>query len=207
MELKELLGEELFEQVQEKVKEAEGDIKLMVNDGNFVPRDRLNEKNEELEQLKEQLKERDNQIEQLKKDTNASEELQQKIEELQEQNKQTQEELEQKLQQQKLDAEVEKTLLKKNARNPQAVKALLDLENVKVDGDEVKGLDPQIEQLMESDPYLFETEGDGKAKSGGSDGFKGDGRQPLTREAIEQMSEEEIIEREDEINDFLENHG
>ena len=210
MELKELLGEELFQQVEEKIDDG---VELFIaseNDGDYIPRQdfnkRISSKDTEIDNLKSQLTERDNQIDQLKKDTNASEELQQKIEELQEQNKQTQQELETKLSQQRLESEVEKALLKNNARNPQAVKALLDLETVKVDGEEVKGLEQQLEQLQESDPYLFE-EGNGRSNSGGSDGFTGDGKTPLTREAIEQMSHEEIIEREDEVNKFLENHG
>ncbi len=198
-DLKELLGEELFDQVQEAL---DDDTQLIVNDGDYIPRERLNEKNEKIEALESQLEERDSQIDQLKKDTNASEELQQKIEELQEQNEKTQQELEQKLEQQRLESGVEKALLRNNARNPQAVKALLDLDSVKVDEDEVKGLEPQLKELRESDPYLFE--GDGSS-SGGDEGFSGDDGSPLTKEMIDNMSEKEINERWDEIETFLEN--
>lgn len=166
MDLKELLGEELYEQVQEKIEEQDDDVKLIVNDGSFIPRDRLNSKNEEIEALKEQLEERDKQIEQLKEDSQTSDELQQKIEDLQEKNQETREELEAKLQQQQLDSEVEKSLLKAKARNPKAVKALLDFESVELDEDGVKGLNDQLEDLKENEPYLFEQEEEKSSKAG-----------------------------------------
>jgi len=166
MDLKELLGEELYEQVQGKIEEQDDDVKLIVNDGNYVPRDRLNSKNEEIEALEEQLEERDKQIDQLKEDSQASDELQEKIKELQKKNKETREELETKLHQQRLDSEVEKSLLKAKARNPKAVKALLDFESVELDDDEVKGLDDQLEDLQENEPYLFEQEEEKSSKAG-----------------------------------------
>ena len=166
MELKELLGDELYAQVQEKIEEQDDDVKLIVNDGSYVPRDRLNSKNEEIEALKEQLEERDTQIDQLKEDSQASDELQEKIEQLQKKNKETREELETKLHQQRLDSEVEKSLLKAKARNPKAVKALLDFESVEIDEGGVKGLNDQLEDLQESDPYLFEQEEEKSSRAG-----------------------------------------
>jgi len=202
MDLKELLGEELFEQVQAKAQES--DVKLMVNDGSYIPRERLNAKSEEIDNLKSQLDQRDKQIGDLKKSGDASEELKSKISELEEQNKQTQQELETKLHQQRLDAEVEKELLKNNARNPKAVKALLELDKVDVGDEGVKGLSEQLEKLRESEPYLFE--GESKTPKGGDGGFAGDTSAPLTREAIEQMSNEEINSRWEEVQKVLSNN-
>lgn len=203
MDLKELLGEELFQQVNEKIETAEDDVKLMVNDGSYVPRERLNDKNDKIELLEQQIKERDNQIEQLKNDTQTSEELQQKIEELQEKNEQTQKELEEKLQQQTLESEIDKALLKNNARNPQAVKALLDMEEVKLTDDGgVKGLDNQLEKLQEEESYLFAEEG-GPA---GGDEFKGgSGSGGLTMRDIDRMNEDEINENWEEVQKVLQN--
>ena len=164
MSVKELLGEELFEKVQEKLDE---DTELIVNDGSYVPRDTYNSDKEKLktekEALQQQLQERDQQIEQLKNDTQASKELQEKIEELQEKNEQTKEEMQEKLQQTRLESEIEKKLLKEKARNPQAVKALIDMEEIELEDGEVKGLDDQLENIKESDDYLF-----------GETGLKGD---------------------------------
>jgi len=202
MDLKELLGKELYEQVEEKLAE-QGDVKLIVNDGDYIPRERLNAKNEELEALQEQLKNRDQQIEQLKGDSQASDELKQRIEELQGENKQTQTELTQKLEQQRKDAAVDKALLQKRARNPKAAKALLDLEKVEVgEGEQVKNLDTQIENLKKEEPYLFE--GGEKPSRGGSSGFSGGQSGGLTHEQLEQMTEKEINENWDAVKGLLE---
>ena len=199
-DLKELLGEELAEQVNEQL---DDDTDLIVNDGSYIPRERLNDKQDKIEMLEEQLEERDNQIEQLKEDTNATEELQNKIEELQEKNEQTEQELQEQLQQQRLESEVEKALLKNNARNPQAVKALLDNESIELTDDGVKGLDEQLENLQETDGYLFEDDSGG-SKAG--DDFKGDsGTGQLTEAEIDNMTEEEINENWEEVQKVLEN--
>src|SRR5699024_11192410 len=59
----------------------------------------------------------------------------------------------------KLNYELDQSLILNKARNPRAVRALLDTETVKFD-DEGKliGLSEQLESLKESDPYLFASE-------------------------------------------------
>lgn len=42
------------------------------------------------------------------------------------------------------------------AKNPKLVKAALDMEKIKLDGDKLLGLSDQIEALKTSDPYLFD---------------------------------------------------
>ena len=186
MDLKKLLGEELFNQVQAKLKEAEGDVKLLVNDGNYIPRERLNEKTEkitllegQLEESKNQLAERDNQLEQLKNDSQASEQLKARITELESQNKKTKkeyearinqqdEEFQTKLEQQKFDSALELALRDAEAKNPKAVKALLDTEKIKLDGDKLLGFEDQLKALKENDSYLFGQEKiQGKPPTGG----------------------------------------
>src|SRR5690606_24948682 len=73
-------------------------------------------------------------------------------------NKQIQQEYEQKMQKQAFDFALERALVSAKARNPKAVKALLDTEAIKLDGDKLLGLEEQLEKLKESDPYLFEEE-------------------------------------------------
>lgn len=46
----------------------------------------------------------------------------------------------------------------KKAKNPKAVKALLNMDSIKLDGDKLTGLDDQLEALLKSDSYLFEGE-------------------------------------------------
>lgn len=167
MSLEKLLGKELFNQVNEKLGE---DQKLIVNDGQYIPKETFDEKVKKVNALEEQIEQRDSQIEQLKEDTNASKELKAKIEELQEKNEQTQTELQEKLKQQKLESEIDKALLKNKARNPKAVKALLEMDKVEVTDEGVNGLNEQLESIKENDDYLFEKEEEKPTKTAGTFG-------------------------------------
>jgi len=177
MDLKELLGEELFEQVNTKLKEVDDkDVELFIaseNDGDFVRRNRLNEESDKVKELRSQLQDYDTQIEDLKKHADASSELQDKIKEIQDAKKEEVETLNNKLRQKTLDNEVEKELIKRKARNPKAVKALLDNDTIKLEEDDsIIGLSEQLDKLQESDDYLFESD-DKKKKKAGEDFSKG----------------------------------
>ncbi|WP_199775443.1 phage scaffolding protein, partial [Microbulbifer pacificus] len=43
-------------------------------------------------------------------------------------------------------------------KNVKAIKALLDMDTIKLDGDALKGLDEQLNSLKENESYLFEQE-------------------------------------------------
>ena len=147
-QLKELgLDEEIAKKVLEAHKEAIKD--------NYVPIARFNEVNEEKKELKNQLKDRDKQLQELKVKAAGNEELTAKITELEELNKQTKEEYENKIAALRKETTIELALKDAKARNIKAVKALLDLDKVSLDGDNLLGLEEQLEGLKESDPYLF----------------------------------------------------
>ena len=55
-----------------------------------------------------------------------------------------------------VDGIVERTLMTFKAKNGKAVRALLDLEDVKLKDGTIKGLDDQLTKLKGSDPYLFD---------------------------------------------------
>jgi len=174
MDLKKLLGEELFEQVEAKLKEVDDkDVELFIaseNDGDFVRRNRLNEESDKVKELRSQLQDYDTQIEDLKKHADASSELQDKIKEIQDAKKEEVESLNNKLRQKTLDNEVEKELIKRKARNPKAVKALLDNDTIKLEEDDsIIGLSEQLDKLQESDDYLFESDEAKKKKKAGED--------------------------------------
>ena len=171
MDLKKLLGEELFEQVEAKLKEVDDkDVELFIaseNDGDFVRRNRLNEESDKVKELRSQLQDYDTQIEELKKHADASSELQDKIKEIQDAKKEEVESLNNKLRQKTLDNELEKELIKRKARNPKAVKALLDNDTIKLEEDDsIIGLSEQLDKLQESDDYLFESDDKKKKKAG-----------------------------------------
>ncbi len=57
----------------------------------------------------------------------------------------------------KLNSALDLALINAGARNVKASKALLNLENVKLDGETLIGLNEQLEELKKSDAYLFNT--------------------------------------------------
>ena len=161
--LKELLGELYTGEIAKLI----GDKELaVVNDGSWIPRAKLNEVSNEVKELKKQLEDRDKQLKDLEGKAAGNEELKAALQEAQEANKTAAEEWEAKTAKMQLDFAVERALAKAKARNPKAVKALLDMEVVKLDGEQVLGLEEQLKKLKESDAYLFgET---GKVGSGTS---------------------------------------
>lgn len=56
----------------------------------------------------------------------------------------------------KLETALDMALVGNKARNSKAVKALLNLDEIKLDGDKLIGLDSQLEKLKTESDYLFE---------------------------------------------------
>jgi hypothetical protein len=121
----------------------------------FIPKDKYNEAAEAKKKLEADLAARDTQLEELKKAAGTSEELKKQIETLQAENKKASEEWQAKMAQMQLDFAIEKALAAAKAKNAKAVKALLDMEKVKLDGEQLLGLDDQLKAIQQSDPYLF----------------------------------------------------
>lgn len=125
------------------------------SDKEKVPRSRLNDKIAEVKELEKQLKDRDTQLEDLSKKAAGNEDLIKQINDLQDANKQTAADYQAKLDKQAFDFSLEKALADAKAKNPKAVKALLNAEAIKLDGDKLLGLEEQLKALQESDSYLF----------------------------------------------------
>ena len=121
----------------------------------FIPKDKYNEAAEAKKKLEADIDERDKQLEQLKNAAGNSEELKAQIEQLQAENQKAAEEWQAKMAQMQLDFALERALAAAKAKNAKAVKALLDLEKVKLDGEQLLGLDDQLKAIQQSDAYLF----------------------------------------------------
>jgi hypothetical protein len=177
MDLKELLGEELYGQVMTKA----GENKIaIVSDGNWFPKEKFDDVNNSNKDLKAQLKDRDKQLADLGDKAKGNEDLTKQIADLTEANKKAAADYEAKLQGQAFDFALKSALTGAKAKNPKAVEALLNRENLKLDGEKLVGLDDQLKTIQESDPYLFDIEEEkggprfttGQHKSGGtSDSF------------------------------------
>lgn len=110
----------------------------------------------EIEGLTGQVKDRDKQLEDLKKSAGDNAELQKQIEQLQSDNATAKANHESEMNQLKVQYAVEKALTSANAKNIKAVKALLDLDDAKLDKDgNVKGLQDQIDKLVSGEDTKF----------------------------------------------------
>lgn len=163
MTLEQLMEMGLDEETAKKVLKAYQDS---LKD-RYIPIERFNEVNEEKKELKIQIEDRDKQLKELKIKAVGNEELTTKITELETLNNQTKEEYETKIAALRKETSIELKLKDEKAKNIKAVKALLDLEKVSLDGDNLIGLDEQLKALKEKESYLF-----------GEDSIKGRGVNP-----------------------------
>lgn len=167
--LKTILGEAYTEDIDKKVSAEVGK--------EFVARTDFNTLNETKKTLEQTIKDRDKQLDDLKKVDAAG--LQAEITKLQDENKTAAEKHEQELGAVKLNAALDTAILKAKGKNARAIKALIDVEKLKLKDDgAVEGLD--LEALKTSDPYLFEitkTTQQGTGSTGGA-GDQGSSEDP-----------------------------
>lgn len=117
----------------------------------FIPKSRFDEVNTTKKQLEKDLKDRDVQLENLKNSSGDVETMKQTIENLQRDNKVAKDNFEAELAKFKLESAIDTTLLGSNAINTRAVKALLDMDKIKLDGDVLIGISEQIEALKNAE--------------------------------------------------------
>lgn len=157
--LSEILGEH-FKQIPEDLQKKYKDIDL-VDSSNYVEKTELETANNSIKEYKKQLKDRDKQLIDLKDKAKDSEELSQEIEKLKADNEKTTKDYEAKLNQINFDTKFDKVIAEYKAKNPKALRALLDMDKVKLVDDTFIGLEEQVKALKESDAYLFEQESTG----------------------------------------------
>lgn len=159
--LNEIIGEDAFKALPDGVKNKYKDIDFVDSTG-YVEKSELDTANNSIRDYKKQLKDRDTQLETLNDKAKGNEDLTAEIERLKKENKNTTKDYEAKLEKINFDTKLDKALASAKAKNPKTVKALLNIENLKLDGDDIIGLKEQLEGLKESDGYLFDedTKGD-----------------------------------------------
>ncbi|MCW6112447.1 phage scaffolding protein [Clostridium sporogenes] len=127
--------------------------------------ERYNKLKEQKVALDEQIKTANATIEDLKKNNTDNETLQSKIGEYESKVS----DYEKQIQDMQFNYAIDGALKNANVKNTKAVKALLNLQNVKLDGESIMGLNDQLEALKKSDSYLFDATisgnepGDGKS--------------------------------------------
>lgn len=130
--------------------------KVMGKYENMIPKSRLDEETQAKKDLEVQLKERDKQLEELSKNNADNEALKKQIVDLQAANSAKEKEYQENLTKLKLDNALELALTNAGSKNNKAVKALLNMENIKLDNDKLFGFDEQLAELKKSNDFLFE---------------------------------------------------
>lgn len=145
MELIDVLGADLYNQVTEKLKGHENDFKLAnLADGKYVSKAKydadLQAKDTRITELADQVKEYDGvDIKKLQSDVAGWE-------------KKYHDDIEA----ERVASAVQLAIAKSGARSDKAVFGMLDLDKVTIDDDgKIKGLDDQIETLKKDDAFLF----------------------------------------------------
>lgn len=204
MDLKELLGEELYNQVVAKL----GDKHkiAIVSDGNWIPKDKFNEVNEAKKQAEEALKERDKQLADLKKAAEGNEELKKQIEQLQIENKTKEQEYQTKLRDMAVTTAI-KLAVAGQVHDPDLVAGLLDKSKIEIDenGTIKAGLDDQIKALRQSKAFLFVEKQDkgpqfkGATPAEGRDPASGGIKNPWSREHFNLTEQGRILRENPEL--------
>ena len=114
----------------------------------------------ELKTANATIADRDNQLKELKDSVKDNEDLTAKIAELEKQNKDEAKNHKAEIESLKINNAIDKALATFKAKTPKAVKAMLDMENIKLDEDgNITGIDEQVKAIAEAEDtkYLFDS--------------------------------------------------
>jgi hypothetical protein len=154
-DLRSLLGEELFKQVDAALKDKDVVIELQEN---HIPKTRFDEVSTQAKDHKARADKFETDLTAALKAAKSQEELTAKIAELTASNEKTKTEYETRIAERERDYLLQDSLKTAKAKNPKAVHALLDHSKIVIKDGKLDGLDPQIEALKKSDAYLFDIE-------------------------------------------------
>jgi hypothetical protein len=154
LKLKELLGEELVKKLETKLK----DVKIgIVNDGSWVPKEKFDNKTEELKLTKQQVdqyKENSSKVETLLKDNEA---LKTQYNELKTTHETVLTEKDKEISYITKKSVLSKALKENGARYDDLLMSKIDLESVNIENETIKGLDELINPLKEKYSDMFES--------------------------------------------------
>lgn len=127
----------------------------------------LEDLKKEKTKLEESIKDRDKQLKELKDSAGDNEELKKKIDELQTSNKEAAEAHKKEIAALNKTHKVEAAISAARGKNIKAIMPFLDMDKVSLDGDNLIGLNEQLEELKKADDtkFLFN---DGKTKMKGA---------------------------------------
>jgi hypothetical protein len=174
-DIKELLGEQLFNQVMSKLDGKE----LIINDGSYVPRSRLNEVNGKATALQSKVESYEKQIQDTQALLKGSEELKGQYAQLQEKYKSDLSAKDKDIANIYKKSMVKEALIKEGAKHVDLLMAQVNLDSLSVDNGNLIGGQDVIGKLKTDYKDLFvqsKTEGtqsgDGNTNTGGTTGTK-----------------------------------
>lgn len=174
-----------MKKIIDKLKELgmnEEDIKTLIDEekANYVLKTDYDVLKGQVQVHEDKAKELNKTIKTLQKDVDANEALKLKLEDLE--NSLTAKDKE--IEKVKFDFKLEAKMKEIGAKNAKAIKALIDMEQVKLgESGELEGFDTQIEALKESDAYLFEDVSKGSLGSSGNHNRSGNTtKNPFSKE-------------------------
>lgn len=132
--------------------------KIMALNGSDIEKAKANsaEVMEENKALKAQLEERDKDLKDLQAKAKDNSELSKSYKELQTKYDKDTAALANQLKETRLNSALDGALTKAKVRNTKAFKALLNLDEIQLKDGELTGLDSQVKEIKQSDPYLFD---------------------------------------------------
>ena len=101
----------------------------------------------------------------------------------------------------RLESKIDLAINNAKAKNVKSVKANLDLDKIKLDGDKLLGFDDQIEALKKSDAYLFDIDNtvDNGVENNGGNPRKNEGGR-LEDDELDKLSDEEYFALQEKNN-------
>ena len=184
--------------------ESEQVDKIMAEHGKSVnslkeENDKLKQKADEAEELKEQIKSRDEQLEKLSKSAKGNEELEKQIKELQEQNENVAKEYQEKLESQQKEFAIINALKDANVHDAELAKNALEIDSVTYKDGKIYGLDEQVSELKENKPFLFKQEDAQEKRLKGNNPHVPSGEpKGVTPEELNKMTYKERVEFKNE---------
>lgn len=143
----ELIKLGLSEELADKVVEDYGK--------NYVSKDQFNAKNDKLKSVEGELSKVRGEIDNLQKANASNDDLKKQIDALKADSDKRTAEYEEKIKSMEIDNIVNTALSGVKSKNNKAVRALLDLNDAKIENGEIKGLKDQLDAVMKENPFLF----------------------------------------------------
>ena len=207
MNLKQIIGEELFNQLPEEKKKEYAKQDLQdVSEGKYVPKDRFDQVNNQVKEYKKQVSDRDTQISNLKEEFKDAEGLKEKVELLEADNKKQKEDYENKINEINFNNALKAGLSSYKCKDEDYLMSKIDRNSIKLNSDgTILGLKEQVEAFKKGHEYLFEKEikGTGSFNTGGGS----EGNTPKFENFAERFGKQraEAIKNTKDISSFAAN--